>query len=87
MTGRYKKRLLTHISHERYTPTNVAQIIDDLGIEDPPAFREELAELAELGMVSLDKQGHVTLPSYGDGQQIIEEIWKDHRRFCVGAFN
>ena len=72
MTGRYKKRLLTHISHDRYTPTNVAQIIDDLGIDDPPAFRAELAELAEEGIVSLNQQGFVALPSYGDGQQIIE---------------
>ncbi len=72
MANRYQRRLLAHISHDRYTPTNVAQIIDDLGIEDPPSFRAELAELAEQGMVSLNEQGYVALPSYGDGQQVIE---------------
>lgn len=72
MAGRYAKRLLAHISHDRYTPTNVAQMIVDLGIEDPPAFRAELAELAEQGKVALNEQGLVALPSFGDGQQIIE---------------
>lgn len=72
MANRYQRRLLAHISHDRYAPTNVAQIIVDLGIDDPPAFRAELAELAEQGMVSLNDQGFVALPSYGDGKQTIE---------------
>lgn len=72
MANRFQRRLLAHISHDRYTPTNVAQIIDDLQIEDPPAFRKELAELAEQGLISLNEQGYVALPSYGDGKQVIE---------------
>ncbi len=72
MPSRYQNRLLAHISHERYTPANVAQIIDDLEIDDPPAFRKELAEIAEQGLVRLNDQGFVSLPSLGDGNQIIE---------------
>jgi ribonuclease R len=72
MPSRYKNRLLTHISHERYTPANVAQIIDDLSIDDPPVFRQELAEIAEQGLVRLNDQGMVSLPSLGDGSQVIE---------------
>lgn len=72
MPSRFKNRLLAHISHERYTPANVAQIIDDLGIDDPPGFRAELAVIAEEGLVRLNDQGMVSLPSFGDGKQIIE---------------
>lgn len=72
MPHRYTTRLLAHIGHERYTPTNVAQIIDDLQIDDPKAFRAELAEIAEEGLVRVNDQGMVTLPSFGDGKQVIE---------------
>ena len=72
MPSRYTNRLLSHISHERYTPANMAQIIDDLNIDDPPAFREELAEIAEKGLIRLNDQGMVSLPSIGDGEQTIE---------------
>ncbi|PHQ79399.1 MAG: hypothetical protein COB69_08085, partial [Phycisphaera sp.] len=72
MPSRYTNRLLSHISHERYTPANMAQIIDDLNIDDPPAFRQELAEIAEKGMIRLNDQGMVSLPSIGDGEQTIE---------------
>ncbi len=72
MPHRYTTRLLAHIGHDRYTPTNVAQIIDDLQIDDPEAFRAELAEIAEEGLVRVNDQGMVTLPSFGDGKQVIE---------------
>ncbi len=65
MPSRYTKRLLDHLRHESYAPRTVEQLTEDLGIDDPGAFREAVGQLEEDGAVRVTGGGHVTLPSLG----------------------
>ena len=80
MAQRFKIRLLRHISHDRYLPTNVAQIITDLGVDDPEAFRDSINAMAKEGLIHVSDQGVVSLPSFGDGEQIITGTFRGSNR-------
>ncbi len=68
MSERFTSRILRHIAHERYNPSSIAQLADDLGVDpdDRAAFEEAVAHLAELGQVVISDQRRVTLPPLGD---------------------
>ncbi|MEM8756730.1 MAG: VacB/RNase II family 3'-5' exoribonuclease [Planctomycetota bacterium] len=72
MALRFKSRLLSHLRHDRYVPTNVAQLTTDLEIDDPEEFREAIRSLTNEGSIVVSDSGMVSLPSYGDGERIIE---------------
>jgi len=68
MPERFTSRILRHISHERYSPSSVAQLADDLGVDpdDRKAFEESVEQLAENGQVVLSDNRRVTLPPLGE---------------------
>ncbi len=72
MPLKYQSRLFAHLAHERYVPTNVAQLAADLEIEDPADFREAISTLATEGRLVVSDSGMVTLPSYADLPNILE---------------
>lgn len=72
MPLRFKSRLLAHLRHDRYVPTNVAQLTADLEIDDPEAFREAVRTLQSEGALIVSEQGVVRLPSYGDLPDVLE---------------
>ncbi len=72
MPLRFQSRLIAHLSHERYVPTNVAQLTDDLSIDDPQGFRDAITALADEGQLVVSDQGTVRLPSYADLPSILE---------------
>jgi exoribonuclease R len=55
MPGPFTRRLLDHLSHERYEPSTPAQLIEQLQVEDEmePVFHADLADLAAAGSVEL----------------------------------
>ncbi len=67
MPLRYKKRLLSHLSHDSYTPAQIEQLADDLGIdeEDRSEFEAAVRELADAGQVVWGDNRLVTLPPLG----------------------
>ncbi|MEL7484757.1 MAG: hypothetical protein AAFN41_10425 [Planctomycetota bacterium] len=72
MPLKYQSRLFAHLAHERYVPTNVAQLAADLEIDDPADFREAISSLATDGHLVVSDSGMVTLPSYADLPNILE---------------
>ena len=72
MPLKYQSRLFAHLKHERYVPTNVAQLAADLEIDDPADFREAISTLATEGSLVVSDSGMVTLPSYADLPNILE---------------
>ncbi|MEM9166041.1 MAG: VacB/RNase II family 3'-5' exoribonuclease [Planctomycetota bacterium] len=72
MPLRFKSRLLAHLRHERYVPTNVAQLTADLEVDDPDEFRDAVRALTDEGAIVVSDSGMVTLPSYADGPRVIE---------------
>ena len=67
MPLKYKKRLLAHLSHESYTPSDVEKLAEDLGVEadEFDDFSEAVAELARGGHVVWGDNELVTLPPIG----------------------
>ncbi|MEO1716850.1 MAG: VacB/RNase II family 3'-5' exoribonuclease [Planctomycetota bacterium] len=72
MPLKYQSRLFAHLAHERYVPTNVAQLAADLEIDDPADFREAISTLATDGRLVVSDSGMVTLPSYADLPNVLE---------------
>ena len=72
MPLRFQSRLIAHLAHERYVPTNVAQLASDLEIDDPQGFRDAVRDLAEEGRLIVNDGGVVRLPSYGDMPNVID---------------
>jgi len=68
MPLRFKRRILGHIAHERYSPQQVERMADELRIEDDDldAFREALEQLATDGAVLMGAGGEVLLPPPGE---------------------
>lgn len=66
-SSRYKKRLVTHLSHATYEPAEARTLAADLGVpkEDFPAFVEAIKELAAAGQVVWGDDQLVTLPPIG----------------------
>jgi len=66
MPLRYKSRLLAHLSHDSYEPSNVHQLAEQLRADEPDAFAEAVRALAESKVVTIDARGLVRLPSFAD---------------------
>ncbi len=66
MPIRFKQRLIAHLKHDSYTPSDIQTLIRDLRIDeaDAEAFKEAVNDLAESGQLVLDKN-LVTLPPIG----------------------
>lgn len=62
MSGRYRDRLVSHISHEGYTPKYIPLVAKELNIEDVKDFAAAVRELAEEGVIDLDESGRIQLP-------------------------
>jgi ribonuclease R len=65
MPLKYQKRLLAHLSHDTYKPTDAAALGRDLQIEDQTEFEKALADMAEQGLIDINPAGQVRLPSVG----------------------
>ncbi len=66
-SSRYKKRLVTHLSHATYEPAEARTLAADLGVpmEDFPFFVEAIKELAAAGQVVWGDDQLVNLPPIG----------------------
>lgn len=67
MAHKFKRRLLSHLSHDDYAPTRAGDLAADLSIsaEDRPEFEAELAALAGEGVIQVSATGLIDLPSVG----------------------
>jgi len=67
MSLKHKKRLLTHLRHQTYVPTNIDQLAEDLGVapEERGDFEAAVAELEAAGQVVYGDNNFVTLPPLG----------------------
>ncbi len=68
MPTRYAKRLIMHLSHRSYEPSDVGRLAEDLHIpaDEREAFAEAVRELAQQGDVVWGDRDLVTLPPLGD---------------------
>ncbi|MBL8744822.1 MAG: hypothetical protein JNK58_00545, partial [Phycisphaerae bacterium] len=66
-SSRYKKRLITHLSHSTYEPAEARTLAADLGVpmDEFPAFVEAIKELAAAGQVVWGDDQLVNLPPIG----------------------
>ena len=64
MPDRYRARLLSHIAHASYQPSDADRLITDLRIEDAEDFRAALDQLERAGAIDRDDAGRVTLPGF-----------------------
>jgi len=69
---RYKARLIEHLAHESYLPATPDELVDELRIDDPAVFAEEVGALVELGEVESDEKGRIHLPGLDpDGGELV----------------
>ena len=68
MPLKYKKRLLAHLSHENYKPSDIERLAEDLGVtaDEFEDFSEAVQGLAEDGHVLWGDNNIVTLPPIGN---------------------
>jgi len=68
MPTRYTDRILRHLQHDRYSPTRIDQLAEDLQVpeEDRDDFRAAVRKLEDLDQVVLTEQDRVVLPPVGD---------------------
>lgn len=68
MPLRFTDRILSHVAHERYKPSTLKSLAEDLRItaDDMPAFEETVKELEEQGRLRLGRDGVIRLPEYPD---------------------
>ncbi|MEL7472022.1 MAG: VacB/RNase II family 3'-5' exoribonuclease [Planctomycetota bacterium] len=83
MPLRYQKRLLAFLATDGYEPMRVHQVAEELRVEDKGDFAEAVDELAERGMLDLDDNGRLSLPSLHSitGQEIEGEFRASGRGF------
>ncbi|MCA9312577.1 MAG: RNB domain-containing ribonuclease, partial [Phycisphaerales bacterium] len=67
MPSRFKKRLLTHLSHASYEPTEITLLAEELGVgpEDFKAFELAVREMESAGQLVYGDNRFVTLPPMG----------------------
>lgn len=80
MALRYEKRLLAHLVHEDYTPRHIPKLASELRIEDVSEFSRAVHDMAERGLVLLDDEGKVDLPSYDDLEGEVEGTFRRNPR-------
>jgi ribonuclease R len=81
MPTRYSKRLIMHLSHRSYEPSDVERLADDLQIapDERQDFVAAVRELAERGEVVWGDNELVTLPPIGN--EVIGSFKKNERGF------
>lgn len=79
MSLKYERRLLDHLKHESYEAATIDRLAEDLGIpfDDRDAFRLAVEDLASQGMIGLDSNGRVRLPSMPEE---VEGVFKKNPR-------
>jgi ribonuclease R len=83
MALRYKRRLIQHLQHEEYDPKPVEQLAEELRIDDPAVFGDEVRQLVEQGELEVDDAGRVRLPSLASsGGEIVGEFRGTDRGFA-----
>jgi len=83
MTSRFTDRILKHLSSDSYQPETVAQIAEDLRIDedDRDSFKEAVTQLQEDERLVVHTKGHVFLPSFKQGEKVIGSFRKNERGF------
>ncbi|HCT46056.1 MAG TPA: hypothetical protein DF699_12670, partial [Phycisphaerales bacterium] len=74
MSGRHRDRLVSHISHEGYTPKPIPLVAKELNIDDVKEFAYEVRELAEEGVIDVDESGKIQLPFRADEGELIGQF-------------
>ncbi len=74
MPGRFRDRLISHISHDTYTPKPIPLVAKELNIEDVKEFGIAVRELAEAGVVELSDSGKIQLPFHPDEGELIGQF-------------
>ncbi len=74
MPGRYRDRLVSHISHETYTPKPIPLVAKELNIEDVKEFAAAVRELSEEGVIDLSESGKIQLPFRPDEGELIGQF-------------
>jgi len=84
LSAKYKSRLLSHLSHESYTPARIGDVAKDLNIpvDQLEEFTAAVRSYAEQGLVELGQSGHVTLPTLG----MIADAAKGQQKTVTGTF-
>lgn len=78
---RFSKRLLSHVAHRSYQPSDLAQLAEDLRIdpEDRASFEAAVKELADAGQVVWGDGNVVLLPPMG--REVLGRFKKNQRGF------
>lgn len=81
MSLRYHKRLIAHLTHDTYEPSDIDGLAADLGIaaDERDDFRTAVEEMADAGQVVLSESEYVTLPP--PGPVVIGEFRKHPKGF------
>lgn len=81
MPSRFKKRILTHLSHASYEPTEITLLAEELGVEpgDFKAFEIAVREMQGQGQLVYGDSRFVTLPPMG--REVIGEFRRNPRGF------
>ncbi len=74
MSGRFRDRLVSHISHDTYTPKPIPLVAKELNIEDVKEFGIAVRELAEEGVIDLSETGKIQLPFHPDEGELIGQF-------------
>ena len=83
MALRYQRRLIQHLQHDGYQPKRVEALAEELRIEDPDVFAQEVQQLIDAGDIDADEAGKIRLPSLGSmGGEIIGEFRGTDRGFA-----
>ncbi|MCC6677609.1 MAG: VacB/RNase II family 3'-5' exoribonuclease [Phycisphaerales bacterium] len=82
MSLRYKRRLLEHLRHEGYTPRRLADLAEDLGIEESEReeFQQAVEALAAQKLVEIGQGGLVQLPSLANSGGEVEGTFRKNAR-------
>ena len=66
MPSRYRHRILSHLAHDNYRPTEPADIARQMLVDgdDRPAFDEAMTALVDEEFVQLGRDGKARLPEY-----------------------
>lgn len=82
MAMRYKRRLMQHLRHDSYDPKRADALAEELRIEDPGVFADEVRAMADAGEIEVDSSGRVRLPSLGSmGGEVFGEFRGTDRGF------
>ncbi len=74
MSGQYRDRLVSHISHDTYTPKPIPLVAKELNIEDVKDFATAVRELHEAGVIDLSETGKIQLPFRPDEGELIGQF-------------